>query len=129
MAEKKIVVPEGMLAAACSAQRESVKTAPSQVVRDGFEAALRWLDEELKEMMMPLESGVDQSSAAQYNTAISDVRRMFDALEEEVPDEIKDLLITVEGCTSGGAETIEASVARRNRDVIEAFRRGQSTNR
>ncbi|MDR5729429.1 MAG: hypothetical protein RB191_18605 [Terriglobia bacterium] len=102
MAEKRIVVPEGMLKAAREAQSQSS-------IEAGLEAALRWLNGALETQRVV---GVSDWRKG-YNAAIDDLRRMFFVSAPEVPEAVRDL---VEGM-SWGTTTPHA--------ILEAYRRGK----
>lgn len=126
--EKRVVVPEGMLNAAEMAT-SNITTGQWVVLRDGLEAALRWLSE------YPIEPSKSQQreiavKMAQYQNARmgkfepSDYHIwfpihewqciMFLEPEPEIPKEIADLILV------GVNEQIS------NKNILEAYRRGKA---
>lgn len=136
MSEKKIVIPEGMLAAAIKGG--SAQTSGQQcIVRDGLEAALRWLSEnplcldgsidaDIQDSLVNMR-GIDRSIITRELIACIltlGQSRMFLAPEPEVPQEITDLLCDRSG---GGQAVTSMEDAQNSVDarIVEAFRRGQ----
>ena len=142
--ENKIVVPEGMFEAgykaACLVTNKSANSAVTMAV---IEAALSHLKEN---PMVPTEVQGEQIyagacafsdrygkykvTAAGYVQFICEEwqRRMFLAPEPEVPKEIADLMISVEGVAAAGpAQSIAAAVKELNAKTIEAYRRGRNS--
>lgn len=127
MADRKIVVPEGMLKAATEAvlQAQCVGRSPEDGPRSipareqiSVESALRWLLDEL-----PFPSFNDDECSGPewvngYNRAMADVRRMHLAPKPEVPREILDLHVS--DTEMGWDSPI-------NKRIIEAYRRGQKS--
>ena len=138
---EKIVVPEDGLqvavdAAWVHAHGTSVPQASPQMaaeIRESFRVFLnefcRWLsenpivptDEQMCSMGKAWEASDIDGEGFFY--AVEWQRRMFRA-EPEVPEAIKDLLISTEGVQNGPPETIDQVVSRLNARTLEAYRRG-----
>lgn len=140
MSEKRIVVPEGMLKVAIDAAVKSsgastiqassrVKAEIEKSFHSALEAALRWQSEN---PVVPPEQFIHGHirkgngcwlSTTDCIAAIKEwQRRMYLAPESEVPEGIKDMLADLDIATSyvTGREQY-------NKDIIEAYRRGQKT--
>jgi hypothetical protein len=135
MIEKKIVVPEGMLNAYfAEVFGDSIGTVASanaarEKARRQLEVALKWLSEN------PIVPTDEQSAAMVKNKegfpfesyewvrwgATEWQRRMFLAPIEEVPEEVKDLLVKGKATTA----MIMLTDVKHDSDVLEAFRRGK----
>jgi len=143
MSEPKYKVPDGMLEAARMVHRgPAIFTVSPTTVREIVEAALRWLAEnpivptEQQERalddawMRSKRDTLDMAHKFAHASAFGAVewqRRMFLAPEPEVlkvPEKIKDLLLTVEDCMYGSAQTLENEIRGK---IIEAYRRGQQS--
>jgi hypothetical protein len=130
MAEKRIVVPEGMLEEALDACKLSLEHSPSEEIKPtqiALEAALRWQAEEgFKLLSIHLLSELAAKSGLNETQVQSLVReallRMFDAPEPEWPEEIADLRY---GFKSNMEAEVTANRIAIDADILEAFRRGQ----
>ena len=122
MKEKIVVVPEGMLKAIYTQEVPLGFKHPD--ARRVLEAALSWLDEELRQMSLtykiqqdkrgyPLTGDAERLSG--FCEAMDRIRRLFVAPEPKVPEAIKDL---VEGMSW------ESSTWKL---ILEAFRRGRNS--
>lgn len=122
MTEKKIVVPEGMLKAACGATR-GITTGQWAILRDGLEAALLWLSgqdptqfefdyayEEAMRMSVP-----QGNFLGGWAACVKWQRNRFLAPDPEIPEEIKDLFM--DPGPFGDAV---------NKAITEAYRRGKA---
>lgn len=123
MSERKYVVPEGMLKAACAAQSaRRIDPEGWIVVRESLEAAIRWLAEN---PMVPTKKQAEDVSSIRpielFQVGLREwQRRMFLAPEPDVPDEIRDLYF------GGLHEGSEVTAIIRDR-VLEAWRRGKES--
>lgn len=136
MSEKKIVVPQGMLAAAYEYCPASFAM---PAVRAMLEAALLWASQH------PLYPTIEQQFSLHdswprsltydeksthpiqdqiFYSIVEWQRIAFLAPEPEVPEEVKDLLVDI-------GISPELSVGRRqfNGNIVEAFRRGQKSTK
>jgi hypothetical protein len=118
MTDKKIVVPQGGLDAAAGATK-NITTGQWAILRDGLEAFCVWLSEN-----PPKPDQVQEESIQNYlpgcgpaEFARQWIARMFLAPEPEVPEDIKDLMLV------GVNEKLS------NKNIIEAFKRGQKVAR
>jgi len=133
MSEKEYVVPEGMLKAWEDAYYNVDGETRSGSFKSGYvralKAALRWLGDELDKSdgIAPMLGGTYQDG---WVGAWRHIRRMFLAPEPGVPEEIKDLLYS-EAVRVGCKDPQEASrfIAESDRRVLEAYRRGQKSNK
>jgi hypothetical protein len=127
MSDKKIKVPDGMLEAAMRASMEAgLPIGPSTELRVVIEAALRWLSAGHMDFPLPLLKeileavpGWKLNETVIQNVLHQGLRRMFLAPEPEVPEELRELLMT--GADEG---TFNWAV---NKAIMEAFRRGQKS--
>lgn len=123
MADRKIVVPEGMLKAACNAYSVEPKLRSRSDTVFVLEAALLWLSEN---PIVPTAAwsdstirGWDVLTEQSLIAAILEwQRRMFLAPDMKVPREILDLHVS--DTEMGWDSPI-------NKRIIEAFRRGQKS--
>lgn len=128
MSEKKIVIPEGMLQAGWDAVHEANGIAGVSTV---LEAALRWLSENpilptnLAESAIYSEWKKDHDLQYPLWILREWQRRMFLAPEPEVPEEIKDLLVSNEDEKRGIPLVTPSDVF--NQKITEAFQRGRYT--
>jgi hypothetical protein len=140
MSERRIVVPDGMLKAATDAACTVLDQRHEVVVGAALEAALRWLADnpplpEIKQLESLWNSLPDSTGQYPYWQKIREVMwqwqtRVFLAVEPEVPEEVKDLLLVdaVNFEIPNGAK-LYGSAADRNAAIIEAFRRGQKAGK
>lgn len=134
MSKTKVKVPDGMLKAAINAIQPSVLIGTMNVA---LEAALLWQDGLLEKMVqgdpyekdqyMRSESLNENAVRTGFNKAIANIRRMYDAHEPEVPEEIADLISKYEDVNSGGDALLIAMARGHNADILEAFRRGKES--
>jgi hypothetical protein len=124
MSETKIVVPSGIREAVEKViveRRIEIKQKDVPVI---LEAALRWFDEELIELSVNHKDWHREESSG-YRLALTDVRRMFLAPDEdEIPKEIKDLQWQEVGWS---LQFDKEAQAQHNQQIIEAYRRGQQS--
>ena len=126
MSETKIQLPEGMLKAALEGLGIEVVHARRKYVKAALEAALRWLDGVLEDLLRKV---TDNSAGLARRTAIEDVRRMFLAPEPEtsLPEE------WIRACARNvpkGAVTMKIYSAQGillETVDLEAYRRGQQS--
>ena len=124
MSDKKYVVPEGMLKAACEHSPYRRRTDPDEgLILPLLTNAVRWLAEELDKSdgCSPALNGTFQDG---WIAAWRHFQRMFLAPESEVPEGIKDLMADV-GISS--ILTIRRDTF--NNDILEAYRRGQKAGK
>lgn len=130
MSEKRYVVPEGMVQAGATgwlaARGEDGKLNPMDVSRSVLIEALRWwsenpmvpTDQQLQEMRQAIpRNGLTYDSWV----AVEWQRRCFLAPEPEVTEAVKDLLLEKSAWIS------DILVNTVNRDLLEAYRRGQKS--
>jgi len=136
MSDKEIVVPAEMWDAArrMYAQANSLNgrtdCSDSDRLMYALEAALRWLSENpIVPTMAQMEACRDSGhpcilDGAWYATEWQ--RRMFLAPKTEIPEAVKDLLLMpIVPPTHSIHDLPDPMYARHDRDVLEAFRRGQ----
>lgn len=128
---KKIIVPEGMLRAAC---RVGMTTATD--AEPILEAALRWLSENRQDMSPALLKTIkgDVSYLAINETNIYEIvnaaiKRMFLAPEPEVPEELENLIWGEWQVKHGVPEHTAGwlPIESHNAQILEAYRRGQKS--
>lgn len=141
MREQKIVVPDGMLAAAwqdiAAAMKERIfvgvigGVAELHVARIAVEAALRWLSEnpivptdEQWRALNEERQWPDNSNRRRW-LVIEWQRRMFLAPEPEIPNEIEDLLPFPPDVVIPGDDLYRQVKAHLDNVATQAFRRGQ----
>ena len=154
MSDKRYVVPEGMLKAAClvgpcRAYGSSSPTPPDEIqglisdmavadkrekVLPILEAAIRWQSENPPKASMKqlqeMYDKVDQGNGGTYIPSYLEewVRRMYLAPEPEEPEALKDLLVSPFGDYGSKLQLdiCKADCARQNAKLIEAYERGKA---
>jgi len=116
--DRKLKIPDGMLKAAQDASSAAAMQGGCGIypIRACLEAALRWQDAVLRRMEENV-TGIEGMTAGGYAVAIQEVRRMFLASEEEIPEELKSLMWEHD---PGGDYNVE-----HNQQILEAYRLGQ----
>lgn len=132
---KKYVVPEQMVMAAYQWCSASFKMSE---VKRMLEAATEWLaanpivpdDTQIGEMMSAKRQFIDHFGESDWIRwgATDWQRRMFLAPEPEVPEAVKDLMISMGSLQTRPPQTTEAAIEELNKRTLEAYRRGQSNS-
>lgn len=118
----KYKVPEGMWEAAAKNWRNIYGHGSHHgEISTVIEAALLWLDDELKKMDVP---NITAWQAGR-NATLADIRKLFIVPEPEASEAVKDLMWSAVPANDGsrGSTTVEQAESR----ILEAYRRGRKS--